>query len=118
VLHLFYSGTSHDVVFFFQVVGALWYLLAFDRQVACWKKYCNNEPNCETRYMDCGVQQDLNWNGTLVFSICDANDTDNPNYDYGMFESLLYNRTPNQSFLKKYFYCLWWGLQNLRYAFI
>jgi len=116
-----WQGAAYNLLLYMiasHVVGALWYLLAFDRQITCWKKYCNDETDCETWYMDCGVQQDLNWNGTLVFSICDANDTDNPNYDYGMFESLLYNRTPNQSFLKKYFYCLWWGLQNLRYAFI
>ncbi|CAN6179000.1 unnamed protein product [Urochloa humidicola] len=113
-----WQGAAYNLLLYMiasHVLGALWYLLSFDRQITCWEKYCKDDTvsNCQTTYMDCGVQRERNWNGTLVFSICDANNTDNPNYDYGMFQPLLYNKTPNQSFLKKYVYCLWWGLQNL-----
>jgi len=33
-----------------------------------------------------------------------------------MFGPALSNQAPAQSFAMKYFYSLWWGLQNLRYV--
>jgi cyclic nucleotide gated channel, plant len=104
--------------FFWQVLGALWYLLSFDRQTACWKRYCRDETDCHPWYIDCAVKPDPDWeNNTSIFTSCDASEQ-SISFDYGMFEQLLSNKTPSQSFLKKYFYCLWWGLQNLRYDFI
>jgi cyclic nucleotide gated channel len=109
---LSYCGISNHAVLFFQVLGALWYFLSVDRQIACWKSFCN-ENDCHTRYLYCDVKPYSSWNGTLVFSSCDAKSTNK--FDFGMFQPLLSNKTPNESFLKKYIYCLWWGLQNLRY---
>ncbi|KAJ1258363.1 hypothetical protein BS78_10G069600 [Paspalum vaginatum] len=109
-----WQGAAYNLLLYMiasHVLGALWYLLSVDRQIACWKKYCNG--NCRTQYFDCGVNPDLTWNATLVLSSCDASNTDNPIFDFGIFQPLLSNNTPNLSFLKKYVYCLWWGLQNL-----
>ncbi|KAF8732946.1 hypothetical protein HU200_015297 [Digitaria exilis] len=107
-----WQGAAYNLLLYMiasHVLGALWYLLSVDRQIACWKKYCNGT-DC-VQYLYCGVIPDPSWNGTLVFSNCDASGS--PNFDFGMFQPLLFNQTPNQSFLKKYIYCLWWGLQNL-----
>jgi cyclic nucleotide gated channel, plant len=109
---LSYSGISNHAVLFFQVLGALWYLLSVDRQIACWRNFCD-ETDCHTRYLYCDVKPDSMWNGTSVFSTCNAKNS--TKFDFGMFQPLLANKTPNESFLKKYIYCLWWGLQNLRY---
>ncbi|XP_062228305.1 cyclic nucleotide-gated ion channel 17-like [Phragmites australis] len=111
-----WQGAAYNLLLYMiasHVLGALWYLLSFARQTACWKKYCRNETDCHTWYLDCGVKPDPNWqNTTGVFSSCNAS-SQNISFDYGMFQPLLSNRTPSQSFLRKYFYCLWWGLQNL-----
>ncbi|KAL6861162.1 hypothetical protein ACP4OV_016862 [Aristida adscensionis] len=110
-----WQGAAYNMLLYMiasHVLGALWYLLSFDRQTACWKRYCRNETNCHTKYLDCGIKPDQDWaNTTAVFTKCDASNS--PSFDYGMFQALLFNKTPNQSFLRKYFYCLWWGLQNL-----
>ncbi|OEL18752.1 putative cyclic nucleotide-gated ion channel 17 [Dichanthelium oligosanthes] len=108
-----WQGAAYNLLLYMiasHVLGALWYLLSVDRQISCWKKYCI-EPDCHTQYLYCGVIPGPSWNGTLVFSSCDAGN--NPKFDFGMFQPLLSNQTPNQNFLKKYVYCLWWGLQNL-----
>ncbi|CAM0913179.1 unnamed protein product [Alopecurus aequalis] len=102
---LLYMTASH-------VLGALWYLLSVDRQTACWQQYCGDEPSCH-KYLACNIKPDLNWaNSTAIFISCDARNK-TASFDYGMFETLLSNRTPSKRFLRKYFYCLWWGLQNL-----
>ncbi|KQK19207.1 cyclic nucleotide-gated ion channel 17 [Brachypodium distachyon] len=103
---LLYMTASH-------VLGALWYLLSVDRQTACWQKYCSNETSCHNTYMSCDVKPDPNWaTSTTIFTTCDASKKE-PSFDYGMFQTLLSNKAPSQRFLRKYFYCLWWGLQNL-----
>ncbi|KAK3128583.1 hypothetical protein QOZ80_6BG0463710 [Eleusine coracana subsp. coracana] len=114
-----WRGAAYNLLLYMiasHVLGALWYLLSFDRQIACWKRYCRDERNetgCQNRYLDCGIKPDPNWEKkTSVFTSCDASNQ-NISFDYGMFQQLLSNKTPSQSFLKKYFYCLWWGLQNL-----
>jgi cyclic nucleotide gated channel, plant len=101
---------------FFQVLGALWYLLSVDRQTFCWKTNCLNETGCDLKYLDCDTTPNATWaNTTAVFSNCNASDT-NISFDFGMFEPALSNQAPAQSFAMKYFYSLWWGLQNLRYV--
>ncbi|KAM0887618.1 hypothetical protein ACQ4PT_028881 [Festuca glaucescens] len=103
---LLYMTASH-------VLGALWYLLSVDRQTACWQQYCGDEPSCDNKYLACNVKPDPIWaNSTAIFISCDASNK-TASFDYGMFKTLLSNKTPSQRFLRKYVYCLWWGLQNL-----
>uniref|UniRef100_A0ACD5XXV7 Uncharacterized protein n=1 Tax=Avena sativa TaxID=4498 RepID=A0ACD5XXV7_AVESA len=103
---LLYMTASH-------VLGALWYLLSVDRQTACWQKYCGADTSCRNDYLACNVKPAPSWaNNTAIFTSCDASNK-NISFDYGMFGTLLSNKTPGQRFLRKFFYCLWWGLQNL-----
>lgn len=53
-------------------------------------------------------------NSTLVFNNCNPEST--TSFINGIFENTLTNNVVSSKFLEKYFYCLWWGLQNLRYA--
>ncbi|VAI61956.1 unnamed protein product [Triticum turgidum subsp. durum] len=94
------------------VLGALWYLLSVDRQTACWKMNCRNESDCNIRYLDCDTPNQTWASTTNLFSSCNASD-DNITFDYGMFQPALSNQAPAQGFLRKFFYSLWWGLQNL-----
>jgi hypothetical protein len=103
---------------FFQVLGALWYLLSVDRQTACWKQTCRSEAGCDIKFLDCDAIPDPIWaNSTSVFSDCDASNG-SISFDFGMFQPALENQAPAQSFTMKYFYSFWWGLQNLRYFLI
>lgn len=94
------------------VLGALWYLLSVDRQTACWKMSCRNETGCNIRYLDCDTPNQTWASTTGIFSSCNASD-DSITFDYGMFQPALSNQAPAQGFLRKFFYSLWWGLQNL-----
>ncbi|OMO90600.1 hypothetical protein COLO4_19015 [Corchorus olitorius] len=84
----------------------------------CWKSECGKETSplrCNPQYLDCGTLNDggrRNWeNTTNVFSNCDPkNDI---SFDYGIFEIALTKQVFSSDFIRKYFYCLWWGLQNL-----
>ncbi|XP_021275579.1 cyclic nucleotide-gated ion channel 17 isoform X2 [Herrania umbratica] len=101
-----------------QVVGAAWYLLSVDRYTSCWKKICRKEfapVRCSLHYLDCdtfGSDDREVWaDGTDVFKSCDPRS--DINFQYGIFESAVKKNVVSSGFLRKYFYCLWWGLQQL-----
>lgn len=105
-----------------QVLGATWYLLSVDRYTSCWKSFCRkkeyNPLECNLTFFDCDTfnQNDRNtWaNRTLVFDKCGPDGV----FKYGIFKNAMSKNVVSSSFIEKYFYCLWWGLQNLRYDFI
>ncbi|XP_010278053.1 PREDICTED: probable cyclic nucleotide-gated ion channel 14 isoform X2 [Nelumbo nucifera] len=101
-----------------QVLGASWYLLSIERHTACWKSECKKETApmfCSLNYLDCSsLDNDKRkvWaNSTNVFSNC--NPSQDISFKYGIFEKAVTNSVVSSKFLEKYFYCLWWGLQNL-----
>jgi cyclic nucleotide gated channel len=103
------------VLLFSQVLGALWYLLSVDRQTACWKTNCRDETGCNIKFLDCDGTPDSTWaNITTIFRSCNASNS-TITFDFGMFLPALKNQAPAERFVMKYFYSLWWGLQNLRY---
>lgn len=91
--------------------------------MACWKSVCRKETGptkCFLNYLDCDAFNHDNrksWaNSTNVFKSCyPENDI---TFKYGIFENAVTKSVVSSNFLEKYFYCLWWGLQNLRYDFI
>lgn len=104
---------------FFQVLGASWYLLSIERYATCWKSICKKEvipEKCLLKYLDCDASDDntrLRWmNSTSVFSSCQPEQNV---FNYGIFGNAVTNSVLSSNFLEKYLYCLWWGLQNLRY---
>lgn len=105
-----------------QVIGAAWYLLSVDRYTTCWKFFCKKEssPKDCFLYLDCGslnLEQRRIWeNITSVFNSCDpSKDID---FEFGIFENAVKKNIVSSNFISKYLYCLWWGLQQLRYAFV
>ena len=102
-----------------QVLGAAWYILSFDRYTSCWKTRCNKEHggvNCYLYYLDCDsplydARQQQWANVTNVFKLCDARKGE---FKYGMFENAITKKVVSSNFNERYFYCLWWGLQQLR----
>ena len=99
--------------------GSWWYLLGIERQDACWRSACNLESACRNEYFDCHTVNDdarSNWfSSTNVTNLC----TPASNfYQYGIFGDALNSNVIASPFFNKYFYCLWWGLRNVRYKIV
>ncbi|KAJ3698424.1 hypothetical protein LUZ61_002129 [Rhynchospora tenuis] len=105
-----------------QVVGAIYYLLAMERQATCWQSQCLTEATsqsnqtCNFQYLECrntGSQDSQNWaNSTSVFTNCNAA-TKGISFNFGIFLIALQYGLTTTSLSEKYFYSLWWGFQEL-----
>ncbi|KAI4377664.1 hypothetical protein MLD38_015255 [Melastoma candidum] len=116
-----WAGAAYNLLLYMlasHVIGAAWYLLSVDRYTSCWKSICQkeNNPKCHREYLDCSNFQRPereSWaNVTNVFNFCDP-DNDASTFQYGIFEFAITKNVVSTIFLRKYFYCLWWGLQQL-----
>lgn len=104
---------QHGVVFCFKVLGASWYLLSIEREDACWRKACRRNNGCEIDSLVCRQQNTQNNN--FLATDCPISSTQNStSFDFGIFLPALQNVVHSEKFLEKFFYCFWWGLQNLR----
>jgi cyclic nucleotide gated channel, plant len=105
-----------------QITGAIYYLLTVERQITCWNKKCFSETNitCAARFFDCDYADAnsavfSNWaNSTGVFQNCNATD-DTIDFNFGIFGNALKYKAASTTFLEKYLFSLYWGLQQLRY---
>ena len=99
-----------------QVLGACWYLLSIERQEACWRSFCDIEgSSCKHEYFDCRKVTDpvrSNWfKSSNITTKCNSNAD---SYPFGIYGDALTSDVTSSPFFNKYFYCLWWGLKNLR----
>ncbi|XP_050286612.1 protein CNGC15b-like [Quercus robur] len=115
-----WTGAAYNLMLYLlasHVSGAWWYILAIERQEACWRSACSLESTCQYGYFDCGTVNDAsrtNWfNLTNVTSLCVPNATGPSFYQYGIFADAVNSNVIGSLFFNKYFYCLWWGLRNL-----
>ncbi|XP_073001819.1 cyclic nucleotide-gated ion channel 17-like [Typha latifolia] len=120
-----WGGTVYNLLLYMlasHVIGAIYYLLAIERQTTCWQSQClleNGSPDmtpCEFKYLDCDF---LRWsdgqtwaNSTSIFTNCDANNNGIA-FNYGIYSFALQYGVVSTSLSEKYFYCLWWGFQQL-----
>lgn len=95
-------------------------MLSVERYTSCWKSGCRHDPSsikCLLNYLDCDTfdydKRNAWANSTNVFSNCNPNN--NITFDYGIFKNAVGKNVISSNFAVKYFYCLWWGLQQLRY---
>uniref|UniRef100_A0A7N0TGB2 Cyclic nucleotide-binding domain-containing protein n=2 Tax=Kalanchoe fedtschenkoi TaxID=63787 RepID=A0A7N0TGB2_KALFE len=110
---LWYMLASH-------IVGAFWYLLAVERNDACWQEACDNTTECKKDFLYCGNQHLAgydtwrNMSKNVFNTSCIATD-ENPPFDFGIYLQALQSGIvlSTTDFVSKYCYCLWWGLQNL-----
>ncbi|TVU42148.1 hypothetical protein EJB05_08540, partial [Eragrostis curvula] len=109
-----------------QVVGAIYYLLAVGRQKTCWETQCSIEDRvsklpCDPKFLDCQYaisMESQNWaNSTNVFTNCNA-ESGSVSINYGIFIQAMQNGVLTASFSEKYFYSLWWGLQQLTFVYL
>ncbi|KAB1204189.1 putative cyclic nucleotide-gated ion channel 17 [Morella rubra] len=111
-----WAGAAYNLLLYMlasHVLGAAWYLLSVDRYTSCWKRFCKelSSTGCMLTYLDCDTHRKMWENTTEVFKKCNPkNDID---FKYGIFEDAVKNDVVFSNFIRKYLYCLWWGLQNL-----
>ncbi|KGN60179.1 probable cyclic nucleotide-gated ion channel 14 isoform X1 [Cucumis sativus] len=116
-----WAGAAYNLVLYMlasHILGAAWYLLSVERHAMCWKFTCRREfspMKCHLDYLDCGTLNDVDrriWEvNTTVFSQCSPDE--DFVFNYGIFADAITKNVISSRFLQKYFYCLWWGLQNL-----
>ncbi|KAL9673472.1 hypothetical protein QQ045_029730 [Rhodiola kirilowii] len=124
-----WSGAAYNLLLYIlasHVLGASWYLLSIEKQLACWGYECWKERNgtnksgiaCNMRYLDCmsseadEPQRDKWLKVTKVLTNCDPRN-EHIKFNYGMFADAFKNDVATAPFRDKYFYCLWFGLKNL-----
>uniref|UniRef100_A0A453S612 Uncharacterized protein n=1 Tax=Aegilops tauschii subsp. strangulata TaxID=200361 RepID=A0A453S612_AEGTS len=117
-----WAGAAFNLIIYMlasHVLGAVWYLLSIQRKDACWKQKCSLNPDCNPAYLYCG-NGDTNANAGNVFlqSVCIPSITpDNlPDPLFGIYLPAINNVSQSTNFFAKLFYCVWWGLQNLRFV--
>ncbi|KAL4184236.1 hypothetical protein AMTRI_Chr10g224560 [Amborella trichopoda] len=107
---LWYMLASH-------MVGAFWYLLAVEREDACWRFACSTSDSCNKSYLYCGNQNlegFQRWSSISKGVLDGQCSADSDNFDFGIYKQALSSGiVASKKFLSKYCYCLWWGLQNL-----
>ncbi|KAL2479041.1 putative cyclic nucleotide-gated ion channel 9 [Forsythia ovata] len=118
-----WAGAAYYLLWFLlasHIVGAFWYLLAVERKDACWEKACEESDKCNLNFLYCAREGFLNmaeWRNisrTVLDPKCAINDDDSSPFKYGIYaQALSSGILESENFVSKYFYCLWWGLQNL-----
>ncbi|KAL0453628.1 UNVERIFIED_CONTAM: Cyclic nucleotide-gated ion channel 17 [Sesamum latifolium] len=116
-----WAGAAYNLLLYMlasHVLGAAWYVLSVDRYLSCWKSICKREDSptkCLLEYLNCDTpdsgQRDIWINSTNVFQSCDPDE--NITFKFGIFQNAVTKQVVASTFVRKYFYCLWWGLQNL-----
>lgn len=99
-----------------QILGACWYLLSIERQEACWRHMCSLEsPSCQYTYFDCHrVTESVRNVWFMSSNVTNQCNPDSNSYPFGIFGDAVTSNVTSALFFNKYFYCLWWGLKNLR----
>ncbi|CAA7017861.1 unnamed protein product [Microthlaspi erraticum] len=113
-----WAGAAYNLMLYMlasHVLGACWYLLAVEREEACWRHACNMEkPICQYRFFECTRLEDPERSSWFQWSnitrICEPGTRF---YEFGIYGDAVTSTVTSTKFINKYFYCLWWGLKNL-----
>ncbi|XP_051124211.1 putative cyclic nucleotide-gated ion channel 8 [Andrographis paniculata] len=116
-----WAGAAYYLLWFLlasHVFGALWYLLAIERKDTCWNMACSESADCDVNNLYCanGVSNLEQWRdiGKIVLEPKCAVKDEQSKFKYGIYlQALSSGVLESEAFFSKYFYCLWWGLQNL-----
>ncbi|KAM5555152.1 hypothetical protein ABKV19_023179 [Rosa sericea] len=93
--------------------GALWYRLAIQRQIDCWKPHCEvlRGVNCtEIKDFACGTV----WNVTHLQELCPTDSENKKVFDFGIYlYALQSNSTSSSNLPRRISQSFWWALRNL-----
>ncbi|XP_051138216.1 cyclic nucleotide-gated ion channel 1 [Andrographis paniculata] len=95
------------------VLGAFWYLFSIERETNCWKRACGDQSACRSSSFYCDAKDSGGFTQYLNNS-CPILDPNATLFDFGIFlDALQSGVVESKNFPEKFFYCFWWGLQNL-----
>lgn len=78
-----------------------------------------HSPSCDPIFIDCSVSELPERNAWLEHSsLYDECATEEQQFPFGIFYDAIDKQVAETNFIRKYCYCLWWGLKNLRYICI
>ncbi|GAB4826260.1 Cyclic nucleotide-gated ion channel 1 [Ancistrocladus abbreviatus] len=94
------------------VLGAFWYLFSIERETTCWRSACKKHSQlCAYGALYC---DEGSGNNTFLNQFCPITTEDTTIFNFGMFLNALKSGVvATTDFPKKFFFCFWWGLQNL-----
>ncbi|KAL1060874.1 hypothetical protein V6Z11_1Z063600 [Gossypium hirsutum] len=86
-------------------------LFSVEREFTCWKGACGNNTTCHRSfYCDNGDS----YFRTLLNQSCPIQTPNTTLFNFGIFlDALQSGIVESKDFPEKFFYCFWWGLQNL-----
>ncbi|KAJ0098528.1 hypothetical protein Patl1_20326 [Pistacia atlantica] len=93
-----------------EIFGAFWYLFSIERETTCWKQACVAHTGC---FLFC---DDGEGNSALLSAACPIQTPNTTQFNFGIFLDALQSGVVESTYFpKKFFYCFWWGPQNLRF---
>ncbi|KAH6789666.1 cyclic nucleotide gated channel 8 [Perilla frutescens var. frutescens] len=117
-----WAGAAYYLLWFLlasHIVGALWYLFAIERKDSCWTRACETATGCNIQNLYCAhevsnLEAWRNISSTYITPQCAITDDEKSPFKYGIYAQALSSGVlDSEKIIPKYFYCLWWGLQNL-----
>ncbi|KAG6537540.1 hypothetical protein ZIOFF_002634 [Zingiber officinale] len=95
------------------VLGAFWYFLSIEREDSCWRHACRTQ-NCNTTSWYCSNGERDRIITDFISANCPITPPNPEIFDFGIYlQALQLDIVKPINFLEKFFYCFWWGLQNL-----
>ncbi|XP_010031973.2 protein CNGC15b [Eucalyptus grandis] len=115
-----WAGAAYNFMLFMlasHIAGACWYLLSIGRQAFCWRSVCDQEkPLCRYDFLDCSHVHDPGrdtwYNMANLTDLC-VNTNPNTPVQWGIYYNFVTESIGSCKFFSKYFFCFWWGLNNL-----
>ena len=97
-------------------MGAFWYFFSIERETVCWHQACENYIGCVRSSFNC---DHILGNYTFLNDLCPITTPNATLFDFGIFlEALQSGVGQSKDFPTKFLQCFWWGLRNLRFAYI
>ncbi|KAL1552762.1 Cyclic nucleotide-gated ion channel 1 [Salvia divinorum] len=94
------------------VLGAYWYLFSIERDTTCWIRACGDQFACRNASFYCDA--DHTSFAENLTKLCPIQPPNATLFDFGIFlDALQSGVVESKDFPQKFFYCFWWGLQNL-----
>ncbi|KAL6967228.1 hypothetical protein U1Q18_033032 [Sarracenia purpurea var. burkii] len=112
-------GAAYNLMFYLlasHIVGTIWYLVSIAREEGCWRSVCDQyNSSCNYSFFSCHMIDDPTRNAWILTSnvttLCNPS---SPYYTWGLYGPAVTFGITTGGFFKKFFYCLWFGLRNLR----